>query len=531
MSAADRPEMTLRDYWRVVVRRRWIVIIGILATTIPATALAILQDPVYEAHADILIHSQPGSSLFGSSNQGSVNPDRVVQNEISVLEGDVVFARLKDTLRLTDDPPRVSGTASDTSDLVTVRVRSGDPDTAAELTNAYITAYIDTKRSQAVERLATEGNELQAKITEFQQQIDTVDGQIANTSGDTSALEAQRRVLLDQQGVFKQTLDQIQVDSALSAGNAEVVAPATAPLDPIEPNPKRTAMLAFVVGLLLGLGAAFLVDYLDDSVRTPDDIAKLGSNLPVIAVVPIDQPPDTRPISISKPDDFAVEAYRTLRTNVQFLGLERDVRVLQITSALPGEGKTTTATNLAVVIAQTGHSVVLVDADLRKPRVHRVFAIDGSFGLTDNLVGEGIDMTVQTINEHLSVIVSGRVPPNPSEMLSGRRMDAFIDELKKRFDYVIVDSAPTLAVSDAVALSRHVDGVLIVVQAGRASLPQVRQTIAALEQVGAPLLGVVLNKANPKRNGNDTYGDMYGYQYGDRAKPPLDQVGSRHHSV
>jgi Mrp family chromosome partitioning ATPase len=110
-------------------------------------------------------------------------------------------------------------------------------------------------------------------------------------------------------------------------------------------------------------------------------------------------------------------------------------------------------------------------------------------------------------------------------------MDAFIDELKKRFDYVIVDSAPTLAVSDAVALSRHVDGVLIVVQAGRASLPQVRQTIAALEQVGAPLLGVVLNKANPKRNGNDTYGDMYGYQYGDRAKPPLDQVGSRHHSV
>lgn len=520
MSAADRPEMTLRDYWRVIVRRRWIVVIGVLATTIPATALAMIQEPVYEASAQMLIRSLPGESLFGSDYTGYVDPERVVQNEISVLEGEVVYARVKQNLGLTDDPPGASGASSDASDLITVSVQSGDPDTAAELANAYIQAYIDTKRTQAVNGLATAGNELQTKITEFQTQIDSIDGQISDSAGDTAALESQRRALLDQQGVFKETLNKLQVDSALSSGNAELVAPALSPLDPVAPNPKRTAMLALVVGLLLGLGAAFLIDYLDDSIRTPDDIAKLGGELPVIAVVPIDQPPDHRPIAISRPDDFAVESYRTLRTNVQFLGLERDVRVVQITSALPGEGKTTTATNLAVVIAQTGNSVVLVDGDLRKPRVHRVFGIDGTFGLTDNLVGEAVDMTVQTVNDHLAVIVSGRVPPNPSEMLSGRRMDAFIDELKGRYDYVIVDSAPTLAVSDSVALSRHVDGVLIVVQAGRASLPQLRQTVAALEQVSAPILGVVLNKANPKRTNDDdgsSYG--YGYQYGDRTKP------------
>ena len=190
-----------------------------------------------------------------------------------------------------------------------------------------------------------------------------------------------------------------------------------------------------------------------------------------------------------------MEAYRNLRTNLQFLGIERKMRSIQVTSTRPGEGKSTTAANLAVVLSQTGANVVLVDADLRKPDLHRMFAIDGSNGLTNNLAGDPMELTIQRITDQLWVIVGGPVPPNPSELLTGRRMDAFADELSRRFDYVIIDSAPLLAVSDAAALSRHVDGVLLVVQAKRVSLPQLRESLATLDRVGAPLLGIVLNRA------------------------------------
>lgn len=509
MSYSERTEMTLRDYWRVVLRRKWIVIVAIVATVAPAVALSMMQEPVYEASADMLI--LPGSSVFGSEQQTANNPDRLVQNQISVLEGETVYNRVMEDLGLEEFPPGPTGNWYDDSDLITVVVQSGDPETAAMLANAYVEAYISVRREQNVTTLFTAATEVQAKITELQEQIDEIDVQIAaSADDDDTGREAQRRVLVDQQALFKQTLDQIQVDAALASGNAELVRTAFPPSEPIEPNPVRTAMLAAVIGLLLGLGAAFLVDYLDDSVRSPDDLQKLGAELPVLAVVPVDPPPDNRPVSLSRPDDFAVESYRTLRTNVQFLGLERNVRVLQITSAVAGEGKTTTATNLAVVLAQTGANVVLVDADLRKPRIHRVFAIDGSHGLTNNLVGEALEMTVQTVGDQLSVVVSGPVPPNPSEMLSGRRMETFIDELRRRFDYVVVDSAPTLAVSDAVALSRHVDGVLLVAQAGRVSLPQIRKSLATLEQVGAPVLGLVLNKAKTKAVADDDYGYTYG---------------------
>ena len=171
------------------------------------------------------------------------------------------------------------------------------------------------------------------------------------------------------------------------------------------------------------------------------------------------------------------------------------MRSIQVTSTRPGEGKSTTAANLAVVLSQTGANVVLVDADLRKPDLHRMFAIDGSNGLTNNLAGDPMELTIQRITDQLWVIVGGPVPPNPSELLTGRRMDAFADELSRRFDYVIIDSAPLLAVSDAAALSRHVDGVLLVVQAKRVSLPQLRESLATLDRVGAPLLGIVLNRA------------------------------------
>lgn len=495
MSVGERPEMTLRDYWRVIIRRSWIVIIAIIATAAPAVALSLRQSSVYESDADMLVRAQPGETVFGSDQQTG-NPDRLVQNEISVLEGDLVYARLKQNLGLTDDPPSVSGSAFSDADVITVSVQSSDPQTAATLANAYVTAYIDVKREQTVAGMAAASSQLQTKITQLQDQIDALDAKIsASTTDDDTAAEADRRALVDQQALFKQRIDQLQVDSALSAGGAELVRPAEAPLKPIKPTPVRTTTLAAVVGLLLGLGAAFLIDHLDDSVRSAADLVRLGIDVPVLAAVPNVSTRDNRPLAVAAPESPAVEAYRNLRTNVQFLGIERKVRLVQVTSTRPGEGKTTTAANLAVVLSQAGANVVLVDADLRKPDLHRMFAIDGSNGLTNNLAGDPMELTIQRITDQLWVIVGGPVPPNPSELLSGRRMDAFADELSRRFDYVIIDSAPLLAVSDAAALSRHVDGVLLVTQSKQVSLAKLRESLATLDRVGATLLGIVLNRA------------------------------------
>ena len=495
MNVGERPELTLRDYFRVIVRRSWIVLAAIIATTAPAVALSLRQDSIYEANADMLIGPAPGETVFGSGQQ-PINADRQIQNEISVLESDAVYARVKHNLGLQDDPPGVSGSGFSDADVITVSVESGDPQTAATLANAYVNAYIDVKREQSVNGMVAAGTQLQSKIVDLQKQIDALDTQInASTADDDSGREAGRRALVDQQAVFRQRIDQLQVDAALSAGNAQLIRPAFAPIKPIKPTPERTAALAAVVGLLLGLGAAFLVDHLDDSVRNADDLARLGSDIPVLAMVPNVATRDNRPIAISAPESPGVEAYRNLRTNVQFLGIERKMRSIQVTSTRPGEGKTTTAANLAVVLAQTGANVVLVDADLRKPDLHRLFAVDGSNGLTNNLAGDPMELTIQRITDQLWVIVGGPIPPNPSELLSGRRMDAFAEELSRRFDYVIIDSAPILAVSDAAALSRHVDGVLLVAQAKRVSLPQLRDCLTHLERVGAPVLGIVLNRA------------------------------------
>ena len=517
MTEAERPEMTLRDYWRVLVRRKWIVLAGIVAAVTPAVVLSVLQEPQYRATAEIIIRTSASQSVFGTGTQANRDPDRIIQNEISAIEGDVVYARLKQNLGLTADPPDVVGTSRADTDVVVLSVESGDPRTAAELANAYVTAYTDVKTEQAVANFEKASNELQTGITELQTDIEELDDTIASASeSELAALEAERRSLLDRQSVLRQTLDELQIDAGLTDTGAEMVRPATPPTTPFAPTPLRTAVLAFVVGLLFGLGAAFLVDYLDQSIKHPADLEKLRSDVPLLAVVPVVPTPGNLPISLTNPADLSVESYRSLRTSVQFLSIEREVQVVQVTSAMPGEGKTTTATNLAVVLAQTGTSVVLVDADLRRPRVHQVFGLAPGFGLTDLLVGEPIDLTLQTVEGGLEVIVAGTVPPNPSEMLSSRRMADVIGELKKRFDYVVVDSAPTLPVSDAMALSRHVDGVLVVVQAGRVGLPQVRQTLATLEQVNAPLLGLVLNRAT-ESSGTDGYG--YGYAYGGYGTP------------
>jgi capsular exopolysaccharide synthesis family protein len=512
MASGDVPQITLRDYWRVLWRRKWIIVTAVLAAVVPAVVLTAQQTPVYRASAQMLVQNQSSVVVFGLGAFGT-DPTRTIPNEVAIIEGEVVSRRAAEILGIEGFAPPVGASSSSTTDIVTLTVTGTDPTTIALVANAYVQAYVDVNREQKIEGVTAAINAVQGQITELQRQIDELDDQIAGANEeDAAALAARARFLTSQQDSYRQTLDQIQLEASLSRPAAQMVVPAVAPGQPFEPTPFRTALLALVVGLLLGLAAAFLLDYFDQSVKGPDDLLAIEPRSTLLAIIPIVQAKDTAPIAISAPRDPAVESYRGLRTNIQFLGLERDMKVIQVTSSMPAEGKTTTACNLAVVLSQTGARVLLVDADLRRPRVHQSFGFEPKYGLTDNLVGETLEMTLYPIDDSLTVLPAGRVPSNPSEMLSSRTMDSMLRTFRREYDYVILDSAPTLPVSDSVALARRVDGVIVVVQAGRTTAPQVQRTLSSLEQVSANVIGVVLNRVS-KRGNSYEYGYGYGYGY------------------
>jgi polysaccharide biosynthesis transport protein len=266
-----------------------------------------------------------------------------------------------------------------------------------------------------------------------------------------------------------------------------------------------------VVGLLIGLGAAFLVDYLDNSLRDEEDLAK-STRLPVLAVIPKLKdwkPTDVHVITREQPSSPPAEAYRALRTAVQFLGVDREMKVMQVTSPRPGEGKTTTSTNLAVACARAGQRVVLVDCDLRRPRIHAFFGLPNDKGFTTAMVGATFDEVAQKVDgePNLSIISSGPIPPDPSELLSTRTASTFIRKLSQEVDLVVIDSPPVLVVADPLVVSRMVDGVILVVSADKTDRRQAADAADQLAQIEAPVVGTVLNAYDLDS------GSVYDYRY------------------
>jgi len=210
------------------------------------------------------------------------------------------------------------------------------------------------------------------------------------------------------------------------------------------------------------------------------------------------------------PRSIASESYRTLRTNLQYSSFDEEYKVIVVTSAEPGEGKSTTAGNLALSIAEGDKKVVLIDCDLRKPSLHKKFEISNTAGLSDVIVGkESISVVGHRHNNNLTILTSGKIPPNPSEMLGSKSMKALIDALKKVFDYVILDTPPVQAVTDAQILSTRADGTLLVIRAEKTKKDSVVNSINLLKKVNANIIGTILNGVDTKRN-------SYYYYYGDK---------------
>lgn len=288
---------------------------------------------------------------------------------------------------------------------------------------------------------------------------------------------------------------------------------ATTPDTPVSPRPYLNTGIGLFAGLTLGLGLAMLRHTLDTSLRSGAELAD-ATGLALLGSVPFDKAAADDPLPVrAKAFGGRAEAFRLIRTNLRFTHVDTSPKVIVMTSALPNEGKTTTSANLALSLAEAGHRVCLVDADLRNPSVAKTFGLVQNAGLTSALIGSAStqELLQDTYEDNLLVLASGPIPPNPTEMLASERMREVLGELAAAFDMVIVDSAPVLPVADTLGLANMADGVVLVVRAGRTPLERVMAAAGALDAVGIRMLGAVLSIARALDSGN------YGYGYGQTA--------------
>ena len=522
--AAEQPD--LRDYMQVLRRRKFVVALSVAVVLGVSLGVSYLQTPRYAASAKLLLKQRASQSVFANQPQGYVDPVRSVQTEIEVIKTEPVQDIVRKKI---GSAPPVQVRSVGQTDLVTVRAESTDAARSSLIANTYAAAYIDFRRAQALEQFSAASEEIQTKITQLQQQVDSLGSTTTNLpacvdarttpdacnqrSAAEGTLSARRTTLLSQLGLFQQTLDQLAVDASLASGSAQLVTPASTPAVPFQPTPRRNAVLGLLLGVLFGIGLAFLVEYLDDSIKAKEDLDRAIPGVGVIGLIP--QIPDwkakerSRVVSLNDPTSPAAEAYRILRTSIQFLGIERQTRVIQVTSASAQEGKTTTLSNLAVAFANSGLRTVVVCCDLRRPRLHQFFGLDNAVGFTSVLLGNvALSKALQPVpgQDRLLVLASGPLPPNPAELMSSSRAADLLRNLAAQADIVLVDCPPVLPVTDSIVLSQRVDATVLVVSARTTTRKAAHRAAEMLHQVNAPLIGAVLNGVTEES----------GYGYGSR---------------
>jgi capsular exopolysaccharide synthesis family protein len=448
--------LELSDYLRIL-RRNWLLItvcaiVGLLLGAVASFAVR----PTYTAETKLFVAIQSSGSVQ-DLQQGNTFTQARVQSYVETVSEPIVLQPVIESLGLDLSPGELSSKVTATADLNTVIITIAVDDTSPVQAAAIAQATADS----------------------LVRSIDSLE------STD---------------------------DGATSPVHTEVITPATAPSEPSAPNTRVNLALGLLVGLALGVGVAVLRTMLDTRLRGESDLRRI-SDAPLLGGIFFDSDAQNKPLlTQTAPQSPRAESFRQIRTNLQFAHVSHESKAVLITSSLPGEGKTTTATNLAIAIAQGGQSVVLVDADLRRPRVDEYLGLERNAGLTTALVGraEIEDLLQPWGNDELYVLTAGQIPPNPSELLGSDAMKQLIVRLEKKFDAVIIDAPPLLPVTDAAVLAQQVGGVVLVIGSSKVKLPDVQKSLGNLEMVAADLLGVVINLLPSK--GPDAYAYNY-YSY------------------
>ena len=419
---------------------------------------------------------------------------------------------------------KVSARASG-SQLLQISVSDGDPHEARIIVDEvsrqlFLQGPISAQQKQAEEQRVF----VTAQLSQLKLQIETNQKTLVNLSNQ-AALETDGKKLADLNdriSGLQAKIDNWQTNyanlSGLLAGSSNlflsVLAPAQESTTPISPNVSQNVLFAAIAGLILAAGAVLLLEYLDDTIKDGEDAQRVLNLSTLGAITRITNVRDLSDslITMKHPRSPIAEAYRVLRTNLRFSGIENPSGALLVTSSGPGEGKTTTAANLAVALAQGGKRVVIMDTDLRRPTLHKVFGLPNNVGLSSMFLEEGTELEnvmQPTSIEGLRVITSGPVPPNPAEILDSKQMSKILTNLRAQTDMLILDSPPVLAVADASILGSRCSGAILVVDAGHTRTDAGRRAVDTLSRTNVKMLGIVLNKLSTRR----AAGYYYYYYY------------------
>jgi succinoglycan biosynthesis transport protein ExoP len=494
----NQQPMDLRDYLALLWRSKWMIAAVAITTAGVALFLSARQAPVYTSTAEVVVRPARFDPTQPSAQVGLLDMDTEVRIANSPAVASIALKQLADRhVR----PGSVSAVEpGDTTTIQFVGV-STDPSAAQATAQVFADAYLTFRRQDIL-------LDLQASRAPLTRQLDTINDSLAKTSAAintaTNADEKQRLQglylgLLGQQGAILAKLADFPTPEAIRVG--EVLQQARLPGAPSGGNDKSTAILGVLIGLTLGVTVALFKDRLSQGVRGQDDL-ELHSGAPVLGNIPRIRSHSGSVIAVTQPDSAAAEAYKALRVRTIHAAEGQGIKSLLVTSAVAGEGKTSTVANLGVALAQAGRSVVLMSADLRRPRLHEYFPGESEAGLADVLAGtrKAQEALTWTGIENLWILQAGpTASPELLDLLGSALMTDVLSELAGFADMVLIDAPPLLSASDATALARLADGVLLVTDPRRVQRHIVEQARLELELVGANIIGVVVNNYDPRR--------------------------------
>jgi succinoglycan biosynthesis transport protein ExoP len=496
----------IQQYLAVIRSRKWLIVSVTALVLIVALAFSYQQKPIYDSEAQVLV--EPFA-------QGGDQTDFETLN----LETEVLIATSPEVAQLAAQEPGVGVTdggellgglevasAQDTEVLL-FRYSHSNPELAQARAQAFAQAYVAHRAQTAQGNLDERAQAIQTTIATLNERVRAIDEQIAATADPVEQEDLRTEVAQYNSTILFERQKLLDIASQSNQDLGRVLYDAYLPIRPSSPNHSKTGAIALLAGLALGIGAAFLKDRLDDRLDGRTDLESY-TGASVLAVVPRTaqwrKASEAYLATESDPHSVVSEAYRTLRTGLLFAASQREIKTVLITSAQAGEGKTATTANLGVVLAQAGKRVIIVSADLRKPRLNNFFSTRASKGLTNVLAGEcratEALVPVSAAASNLRLLPSGPIPGNPAELLGSEAMRKLIAELRGAADFILIDVAPILAVADGMTLAPMVDSVLFIADAAQATGGSIQQARSQLDQVNARVVGAVLNNFDASKS-------------------------------
>lgn len=512
--------MELRRYLAILWKWLWLLVLGTVVAGSVAFVISRRQTPMYATAANVYVSQS--TSILGSATANIVSSQELASAYTQLVGSANVIARVESELgiSLAETDTSISASSSRGSQIITLTVRSPDPELAATVANKTAEVFAEEVRGQELGDALAFEQELKDSLAQVQSGITEKQREVLRLSGRPADLSEDQRLQL-------LTAAQLELDSLRDYGrnvqlrlfdlrsqinrgltNIRTLNPAGVPAEPYSPKVLRDTLLGALLGLILMAGVAVLREYLDDTLKSPEDVAAAVPEVSTLGAVGRFAMPsrktrkrDTLAAQVPaarQPHSAVAEAYRMLRTNLEFAqsGGARPKTML-VTSSSPREGKSTTAANLASVLAQTGKRVILVDADLRRPTLHEIFGMPNNSGLSTLFVMDSASvggLLRQADVEGLRILTSGPLPPNPAELLASRRMGEVLDLLTQEADIVIVDSPPLLGVTDASIIAARLDGTVLVVDSSRTRAGALQHAVQLLQRGNATVWGVILNK-------------------------------------